>query len=435
MKKYCHIILPLAIHLFLLSQFRFTAWPEMLSFPYLWTHGFDLYKDMVHVYPPFLTYFLAGIYKLFGGGVFTLKIFFWLVTVFNDAVIYQLVTKLTKSHLWGIFALAIYIPLQFALEGNMLWFDTFLLTPMLLSALFILRKNYFGAFLFWSIAILTKQTALIFAPVYIYFLYQAKSDIAKLRGSFLGLMPVFAFVICLLLRGDLTWFLNWNFIYPTFYWKNYPGYYQLSMHRNEFLIVALLFLPSLLKIKSFKQNIMLPGFLVLSFLAFYPRFSFFHLQVFIAFSVIQWTYLAAKYRFFSLFAIVSTLAIVWLRTAQLKWDWQGNTRFYEPETAGQAALLKKVVSGSRVYYLNLPSHYYILTNSYPPKPWVDNYGWYWEVPGFQQAVLDRWSLNPPEIVVWQSGGYEPQEVTRWIRNNYNSTSLEGEINIWQKKEN
>ncbi len=435
MKKYGVISLLLALQLFLLSQFRFTAWPEMLSFPYLWAHGFDLYQDLVHVYPPLLTYFLAGVYKLFGGGIVTLKIFSWLLIVVNDILIYQLVAKLTKSHFWGLFAIAIYIPLHLVLEGNMLWFDTFLLTPMLLSVLFSLRKNYLGSFLFWSIAILSKQTALIFAPVYFYFLYQAKSDRNKLKGSLLGLMPVFVFAIWLLLRGNFVWFLNWNFVYPTVYWKNYPGYYQLSLSRNEILIVALLFLPMLLKIKNFKENIMLSGFLLLSFLAFYPRFSFFHLQIFIAFSVILWSYLASKYRFFGLFAVVLTFVIIWLRAAQLKWDWQGNSRFYEPETMGQAALLKEVVLGSRVYYLNLPSHYYILTNSYPSKPWVDNYGWYWEVPGFQKQVLSRWEFNPPEIIVWGNGDYEPQEVTQWIKVNYNKVMSKDEIDIWQKKEN
>jgi len=62
-------IVLLVFHFFLLSNLQFTDWPEMFSFPYLVNNGFNLYKDMIHIYPPILTLALAAVFKFFGLGL------------------------------------------------------------------------------------------------------------------------------------------------------------------------------------------------------------------------------------------------------------------------------------------------------------------------------------------------------------------------------
>ncbi len=435
MKTKVLLLFLLLLHFFLLTLFRFTAWPELFSFPYLLARGYSLYGDMVHVYPPLLTYILAFIYKIFGNDLKVLQVFSWTLILVNDLLIYLIVTKLTGKRTLGIGAILFYIPLEIALEGNMLWFDTFMVTPMLLSLYYILKKNNFATIFWWSGAILSKQTALLFAPLYIYYIFQeAKPQKKEFLKILAGFTPVIVFIFYLLISGSLVWFLNWNFIYPSLYWKDYPGYYQLAISRREVLIIIALIFPTLLGLKAFGKNIYLTAFMLFSFLAFFPRFSFFHLQLFIALVVIESAYVIAKYRYLIPVSIAAVGLIIYLRYPYLKWDWQETPRFFEETTLAVADEINGKVNGKSVYFLNLTSQYYVLTGSFPPKPWVDNYGWYWEVPGFQQKTIKSWNNNPPELVVWQKGGYEPAILTSWIRANYNSTEREGYA-IWQKKEN
>jgi len=428
------LVFLLVLHLCFLMLFRFTAWPELVSFPYLLTRGYSLYGDMVHVYPPLLTYILAFIYKVFGSSLAVLQIFSWFLVLVNDLLIYLISLKLTNTKNLSAAAIILYIPLHISLEGNMLWFDSFMLTPMLLSFYFMLKKNKFAAFFWWSMAILSKQTALLFAPLYVFFLLHPKPNQKSITQALLGLMPVCVFVIYLLIRGSLVWFLNWNFIYPSLFWKDYPGYYHLTLNKREILTIISLIAPMLLGIKTMAKNLYLIGFLFISFIAFFPRFSFFHLQLFIALVVIGSVYAISKSRYLMLISIVLAILIVWLRLPNLKWDWQESPRFFEENTLAKAYEIKNEIGEKSVYFLNLPSQYYVLTNTYPPKPWVDNYGWYWEVPGFQNRTLDRWRENPPQYVLGHNGGYEPMAVTSWIRANYNSIEKE-DYTIWQKKEN
>jgi len=444
MKKAGFVLLGLmGIHFVMLSHLRFTAWPEMFSFPYLFRQGFSLYGDMVHVYPPFLTYLLSVVYAVFGNSLNTLQIFSWFVILINDCLLYLVTLKITKSQRLGLLTALLYIPLQLALEGNMLWFDTFMVTPMLASTLFLSKKNYFISFVFWSIAILTKQTALVFAPVYLYFLYQNKSEEKSFIQMVLGLMPLGVFIFYLVMTSKLSWFLNWNFIYPSLYWKNFPGYYQLVISKRDLLILFLLTTPALMGLKTLRKNLYLAMFLFLSFLAFYPRFSFFHLQLFIAFSVISASYVVSKQKYVIAVVLPAVLLVLWLRLPQLKWDWRADARFMDKETVDISNQIKEKTNTNNIYFLNLPSQHYVLVGKLPPKPWVDNYGWYWEVPGFQESALDRWSQNPPTEIVWKEAGdsdwwrpgtYEPKKVTEWIQANYNKTNwLDGGITIWQIK--
>ena len=69
----------LGIHLFLLTQFKFTAWPEMLLWPYLSIHNLLPYRDIAVAHTPLLIAALSITYKIFGVGILQLKIFTWIL--------------------------------------------------------------------------------------------------------------------------------------------------------------------------------------------------------------------------------------------------------------------------------------------------------------------------------------------------------------------
>ena len=96
-KSYLFLCLLLGFHLLILSRLQFTAWPEMISFPYLINHGFVTYRDMVHAYPPLLVNLLAVCYKLFGYNLWVLKMFGWISILFSDLFFFKIIRKITKN--------------------------------------------------------------------------------------------------------------------------------------------------------------------------------------------------------------------------------------------------------------------------------------------------------------------------------------------------
>lgn len=451
MKKVILILLALfAIHLFLLLNLEFTAWPEILSFPYLKNNGFLLYKDMVHAYPPFLTLLLAYYFKVVGFGLTQLKVFAWSMILVNDLLIFLCLKTLTKNDLKALSGTFFYVLLQPILEGNMLWFDTALVTPMLFALYFLLlsvkdgfRKNYylFIAGIFLGIAILTKQTALIFLFIAMLFLVLNKVSFKKLLVIIAGPLLLSSLLfIRLLEEGALLGFWNWTFYYPATYWTDFPTYVNLALSKKEIAIILLLLSPlAFLPIKNLRKLdkfiILLLLFLGSAVLAVYPRFSFYHFQPALATAAIFAGYtliISKKYSLLHLFGVASTIFLLTLpATARA---WHKETRFFGEADIHLAENIKRVeAEEGPIYLLGLHSGLYVLTQKLPPKPWIDNFGWVFETPGIQEWVIESWEKNPPKAIFWKEpkegqwyelGTYQPRKITEWIKKNY---TKEGEI--------
>ena len=144
MKKLWWLIAGLLFfHLFLLFSLQFTAWPEMFSFPYLLNNGFHLYTDFVHAYPPLLTWTLAGLYGVFGYQLWILQGVAWFLILVADLLVFKIVWFLTKNFKAALVGLLLYVLVQPFLEGNMLWFDTAIVAPVLAGTYFMLKRQYF----------------------------------------------------------------------------------------------------------------------------------------------------------------------------------------------------------------------------------------------------------------------------------------------------
>lgn len=458
MKKiYLYLVAIFLIHLFLLLNLEFTAWPEIFSFPYLKNNGFLIYKDMVHVYPPFLTLLLAYYFKVVGFGLTQLKVFTWSMILVNDLLIFLCLRILTKNDSKAFSVTFFYALLQPLLEGNMLWFDTALVTPMLLTFYFLLlsikdgfRKNsyLFIAGIFLGIAIITKQTALIFLFVTVLFLVLNKVRFKKLLVVMTGPLLLSSLLLIRLLEEDaLLGFWNWTFYYPATYWTDFPTYVDLALSKKELAIILLLLSPlAFLPIKSFlkkgKFMILLLLFLGSAVLAVYPRFSFFHFQPALAMAAIFAGYtliISKKYSLFHLFGVASIVSLLTL-PGTIR-GWQKEARFFGKADINLAENIKKVGPEGPIYFLGLPSGLYVLTQKLPPKPWVDNFGWYFEIPGMEDEVIKRWEENPPVAIFWKKpeegkwfelGSYQPQKITEWIKKNYiREGEIDREISFWK----
>jgi len=248
-KTYLFIIILLGIHLFLLSNLKFTAWPEMLSYPYFRNNGYLLYKDMIHPYPPVLTIALSIVYKLFGYKLIVLKVFTWLIILVNDVLVYLIAKKITKKNAFALASLSLYVLVQPFLEGNQLWFDLAIVPTVLFSTYYLLQKKYFWSGLFLGVAILTKQTAglyLIFGMAYI---ACKEKNFKKVLEFVIGPIILFAILIVrLITEGAVLGFFNWTLIYPFTWWSKFPGYIQIALTKTQLATMFFISIPAILLI-------------------------------------------------------------------------------------------------------------------------------------------------------------------------------------------
>jgi len=429
------ILLLLAIHVILLVNLRFTAWPEMLSYPYLRNNGYLLYKDMIHPYPPVLTMVLSIIYKLFGHKLIVLKVFTWLIILANDVLIFLIAKKLTKKNIFALASLSLYVVTQPFLEGNQLWFDLAIVPSVLLGLLFLLNKKYFLSGLSLGAAILTKQTVGLYLVFGILYIAYRERSLKKLLNFIAG--PVILFLVLvlrLITENALAGFFNWTLIYPFTWWSKFPGYVQMILTRREIIILVLLVMPLillLLKLRRYffkdKNLVLLIFSILISSILVYPRFSFFHLQLGVAFCAILYGVFLSKFKFpYILHAAYYILLFVLICIPVLKTDWKKETRFWGNEEERVAEVIRdKTKTSDLIYLLGPQSGLYVLSGRLPPKPWTDNFVWYLEIPGVQEEIIKRWETNKPNIVFtnnvqegnwYDLGTYRPQKITEWIKN-------------------
>lgn len=438
MKRYLPVILILLVlHLVLLINLRFTAWPEMLSYPYLRNNGYLLYKDMIHPYPPVLTMALSIVYKMFGYKLIVLKVFTWLIILVNDVLIFWIVKKITKKNIFALASLFLYVFVQPFLEGNQLWFDLAVVPFVLWGILLLLNKKYLLSGLFLGVAILTKQTTGLFLILWGALLLTKERKLKPAVNLIVGPAILFAILLIrLVTENAVLGFFNWTLIYPFVWWNKFPGYVQMVLTRKEMAIIGLLLVPLILLVVKLKRNflkdnnlIILVSSILVSSILVYPRFSFFHFQIALAFISIIFGLTLSRFKqskfFYSLCALYFILVAVFVVRPGLK-DWGKETRFWGNEEEKIAGVIKDVTKKDDLVYLLGPqSGLYVLSGRLPPKPWTDNYSWYLEIPGVQEEIIKRWEKNKPKMVFtnnveegnwYDLGTYRPQKIVNWIRN-------------------
>ncbi len=452
-KSYFVLSSLITLHLFFLFHLRFTAWPEMLSYPYLNNHGFTLYRDMVHPYPPVLTLTLAYLYSMFGYKLAVLEWFAWLIILSSTVCVYLLARQLGKSEKSALISATLYVFLQPFLEGSMLWFDIAIVPPVLLGLLFILKNNIFASGLFFAFAAVTKQTAgLFYIATFFWLLFVLRGPLVKfLLGPLIFGVPL---LFRLWQEGALIGFWEWVVLYPATLWSKFPGYVQMSLSRHQVVVLAILSLSLIIMAVRNWKILKHPNFFLLSLLSFvgilavYPRFSFFHFQIVLAFWAVFMGVLLARIKLTqisaglaALFIVVSLRVIIF---PVLRTDWGRQARFYGHDDKKLAAQIQEIGNGGTTIFLQgLSSQYYVLSNTLPPKPWADNFSWYLEIPGVQEEILSRWSSTYPLVVVWRIpkesesllGRYQPEKIVNFISQNY---TREGELQdgvwVWRKKQ-
>lgn len=407
----------IAVHILILAQLRFEVWPEMLLMPFLMKNGFELYRDMVAPWTPGLMWILAGWFWLTGLSVSNLKILSWLIVILADTLVYLIAVKR-----WGKTAAAVslasYVLLQPLFDGNGLWFDL-AVVPLLLLAF------HFNNPLFLAPAFLIKQSVVWLFPL---FWRQWKRLALGIIGS-IGLSMVYFG-----LKGNFGdyWFWAYDFTFRIF--PRMPGHLDLGNWRLWVLALAPFLLIGAIRViggirrkRGIREDQLIWAGLAILFAL--PRFGLFHFQPAVAFLALEIGSLYNHYKSYSNYKnyILAGLMMIYLGFSWfriIKAQWQESDRFLESAVYQTAAkMVFETDKDQPVLLVNGPELAYVLSDRLPPKPWLTQFPWFLELPGFQETLIDRFKqqdLKQTFLFPYQNegkfipGSYRPVMLLEYI---------------------
>jgi hypothetical protein len=447
------LALLLILHLILLFNLKFTAWPEMQLWPYLILKGWLPYRDIAMAHTPVLILELSLFNLLFGTGLWQLKVYTWLVVIFSDLLIFFVVKKLwgVKAALASVF---FYIFAQTFYEGNGLWFD--LVLGFYAIALYYLarKKEFLLAGILWAFSFLSKQTAFWFLfPLAIMFLQgqalqKLNTVFDKVKKFILGvsivIIPVVVIVWALGIWSDF-WF--WAVEFGIGILPRAQG--QVSFPQLRELLIALLpfsILPFLLFIPKKKEGYQLIVWTVFSALGVYPRWGLFHFQPALPFLAIVAGLVLSNIKKLKPFVVYTLSGYLLLMVVLIgrfyAREWGMGDRFFEPEVLEVVDYIKdKSESDDKIYVLNAWDSVYALSDTLPARrPWIPHLPWYMELPGVQEKIVTDLESEKPEMIVageytdFGLSSYKPELIDKFITENYEiSDKIDGHLILLPKE--
>ena len=442
------------IHLLILKSITFTAWPEMFSYPYLLNNGFLIYKDIAHPYVPLLSFILAFYYKIFGTTLLSHQIFTWGLILVNDLLIFLVAQKFLKKTL-TLVPVLIYAFLQPIFEGNMLWFDL-ATTPFILGSFisFLYLKNekqklfWFGLLL--ALALLIKQQAIVLVGlIFLVLLFSKETRKNVLYFIIGGLIPVTFIFLLLTLQGVFKDYIFWTLEFPLVWLPKFPGYTDTPTNKNILMLFLLFGLPVFYLMKNFLkisifQRIILVSIVATVIMAF-PRFSYFHLQPAVAVLIIFYTtILKDSKRTATIFLLITLFYGITLWKDYRPFMGVETARFYDNEELELAGFIKNnTTPEDKIYFLGPHSMLYILSNHLPPKPWIENFVWHFEIPTLQEKQIAGFEKEKNLVIFKQGpidgnwydlGTYQPKKINDYISQKFEIVNKDKSgIEVWKRK--
>ena len=413
------------VHLFLLFNISFTAWPEMLAWPFFILKGWLPYKDFAMVHTPLLVLDLAIFNKIFGVGAAQIKIFGWALIILTDLTLFYVVKKLW-SEKKALFSLLFFIPLQVLYDGNGIWFDYALSIWGLLALYLLLSKRYLAAGMVWALAFFTKQTAVWFLfPISFVMLGEGFGERAKkfILGSvcILGLGA-----LALWIFGILPDFIFWAIKFGIGILPQASG--QINPPTGTEALRALLPFSVLLFAlfidwKKYLPFTMWAGFGILGAV---PRWELFHFQPglpFLAIAAAIFFLQSESLKNLTRFALVLYVAGVLLMvTRSINRTWGEPDRFLEPSVVRTADYIKaNTLATDKILVLNSWDSLYALSDRLPAtRPWFPQLSWYFALGGVEDEITNDLKTQPPALVVMQPYGpsglssFKPEKMTDYV---------------------
>lgn len=464
MKNKKIFFLLILVHLFILSKTRFTAWPEMILWPYFLLKGLLPYRDIAMAHNPLLIFDLAFFYKFFGVSLLSLKVYSWLLVLTTDFLLFFVAKKIIRNFQTALLVLAFYVFWQPYFEGNGVWFDLVLAPLAVLIFYSLHQKKLFLAGILTGLSILTKQTAFLFlAPIFftVWFLFEKKLEMTK-KFLFGLTLPFVLFFAWLLYQGVTADYYFWAIRFGSVYLPNSPGQIQLPTIKQLLALsvpYAFVFLSILTFMVHYKRNdeekrtiILLLIWCFFTALGVYPRFGLFHFQPSLPFlALISGIMISESSLWFKkhpkapflIFLVFIFSGSFYLQARFYRLHFNKPDRFFEKETLEAASWLREnTQKEEKIFILNSWDHLYALSETLPAvSPWVPTLPWYLEYDKIQKGTTADLELQKPSLIVFEPyrreglGSYKPEMINRFLVENYQlSEIVSGRFWILKPKE-
>jgi hypothetical protein len=404
---------------------NFTAWPEMLAWPYLILQGWLPYRDIAIAHNPLLLLDLVVFFKIFGLGVLQLKIYTWILIVINMGLMYFVADKFWNKKN-AVVTSIFYVLLLIVFEGNGLWFDLALTPFAILLYYFIRQKSYLWSGIIFALGFLTKQTFIYFAIPVVFSLIKEKKDlIKKIEKLTIGLLLVFIpFVLVMQLLGMLDDYYKWAIEFGIFYLPNAVG--QVSLPT----IKQLLFGATPFLIFVFNPSLLIWS--VVGTLGVYPRFEFFHFQPALPFVALVFSGFILSNKSKYLKFVVLLVASIFLSVG-IKRQLGNNTRFYESDMQKVSSLITNQYPPiTSLYVINYWDNLYALTNTLPPKPLIPYIPWYLNYKDNYEVIVNSLKLKQPEMIVIGEREDKYPEIYEFVDKYYTCNKIEKKVELCGK---
>lgn len=425
------------LHLVALVKLKFTAWPEMLLWPYLMINDWLPYKDIAIAHTPNLVFALKTFFDLFGVGIIQLKVFSWILIIISDLVFYFLLKRTWAKEKKDIrnqkllFALSAFVLWQVYFDGNGLWFELALLPLSIVLYYLSAKKNYFWAGVIAAASFFTKQTAIWFLVPLLYGIIVEKSDRKKNFGKLLFGSSVAVSIYCVVMYflGILPDFFSWAIGFGVFVLPRAQG--QIQLPSLKVLVVALfpfiVFAPQIFNRNKKTYNLLL--WAIAGGFAAYPRFEYFHFQTavpFLAIATAEFISQKTKKVYENYFLTAYLSVAVLLFSGFFIRNISEGVRFYDADVRElQSFIQKNTTKGEKIFVMNYWDILYPLTNTLPAtKPWVPQLAWYLKSPGIERILIDDIRSSVPKLIILNPytetglASHIPKDLYEYVRQNY-----------------
>ena len=406
-------LIPIGLtQIFVLSKIQFTPWPEMLLWPWLVSHGWIPFSDIIVAHAPLLYMSLALWYRVMGTGLVSLKIFTWSYIFLTAIILWVIAAKQSRKKTATI-SVIFYALLQTVYQGNGMWFDLGLAPLILLAYYFLKSRQPVFAGVFFAVALFTKQTAFwLIVPVLL------ETIISRSTKRFFVSVAAISLII-------LTGLAATRSLDNFYRWAIQAGVLNLSRTQWQSQWPALssatafLFLP----LAAAFLNPRLAPWILFASMGTFPRWELFHFQPaipFIALGLAQ-----ASIRNKRLFiTLLVPLCLLYFKV--LTRDWNRPDRFFDVDTLLAAKFIQVYTQPQdTLYVFNYWDHLYPLSNRLPAtRPFVPGFPIFLNAPGIQEAIINNLQDKQPPYIIFHPlessgyGSYQPQLIWRFLTQNY-----------------
>ena len=404
--KHWRLILALflGLHLLLLLSTQFTAWPEMLFWPYLVLKGWLPYKDIGIVHSPLLVLELSFFYKVFGLRILQQKIFTWLLIVVLDLLLFKLSKKLFDTQK-ALLTLFFFIVLQVYYDGNGVWFDH-ALAIFPISIFYLLeKKRFFLTGLCWAIAFLTKQTAFWFLIPIFYSLCLSRHK-KQFSSSFAQAVLLIGCILFvgLAIFGLQKDYLHWAIAFGIGTLPKFSGRLPETKVLLMSFLPYLFFIPLIVAKKKKYFTILL--WAMVGMMGTFPRFELFHFQPALPFIALSFSLLVVSikkyHRTLYPLASLTIMLLVFVMLARgIARKLNQPDRFNDTNDQKIAQVVDELTSPNQLIFVtNYWDNLYPITKTLPAiKPFIPQLPQYIYQPGVEEGILKNLEITRPRLVV------------------------------------